>query len=144
MTTQFRDTQFGHLVRFLSGNKLFRYPDEIDPSLWKQSLQRDTNLTSTRSGAQSSGSEQSKDTNDLTNASTKDFDTQNIDSQDLSVNHVVEDGKDIYLVDWYGPDDPEPSAPVRSIRQTFLTQSSESPELAQQLEVAGRFSNLRP
>jgi DHA1 family multidrug resistance protein-like MFS transporter len=29
MATQFRDTHFGHLVRFLSGNKLFQYPDEI-------------------------------------------------------------------------------------------------------------------
>ncbi len=131
MTTQLRDTQFGHLLRFLSGNKLFRYPDEIDPSLWKKSLQRDTTSTSTRSGKQ-------------TNASAQDLDTQNGDLQDRSGTHVVEDGKDIYLVDWYGPDDPEVSAPVGSMRQAFLTQISESPELAQQLEVAGRFSNVPP
>jgi DHA1 family multidrug resistance protein-like MFS transporter len=144
MTTQFRDTQFGHLVRFLSGNKLFRYPDENDPSLWKRSLQRDTTSASTQSGEQSNSLEKSKDPNDSINASATDFDTQGVDLQGLSVNHVVEDGKDIYLVDWYGPDDPEVSAPLGSMRQIFLTQTSESPELAQQLEVAGRFSNLLP
>ena len=131
MTTQLRETQFGHLVRFLSGHKLFRYPDEIDPSLWKNSLQRDTTSTSTWSGEQ-------------TNASTKECDTQDGGLQDRSGSHVVEDGKDIYLVDWYGPDDPEVSAPMGSMRQAFLTQNPESPELAQQLEVAGRFSSVPP
>ena len=131
MTTQLRDTQFGHLLRFLSGNKLFRYPDEIDPSLWKKSLQRDTTSPSTPSGEQ-------------TNASAQDFNKQDGDLQDRSGNHVVEDGKDTYLVDWYGPDDPEVSAPIGSMRQVFLTQTSESPELAQQLEVAGPFSNVHP
>jgi hypothetical protein len=28
MATQLRDTHFGHLVRYLSGKKLFLYPDE--------------------------------------------------------------------------------------------------------------------
>lgn len=116
MTTQFRNTQFGHLVRFLSGNKLFRCPDEIDPSLWKKSLQRDATSISTRSGKQSGGSEKSKDPNDSTHASTKGFDAQDVNLQDQSV------GKDIYLVDWYGPDDPEVSAPIGSMRQIFLTQ----------------------
>ncbi|KAF4622684.1 hypothetical protein G7Y89_g14345 [Cudoniella acicularis] len=68
MTTQFRDTKFGHLARFLSRNKLFQYPDEIDPSLWKMPLQQ---------------------------------------NKASAITGVVEDGKDIYLVDWYGPDDPE-------------------------------------
>ncbi|KAL9610745.1 MAG: hypothetical protein Q9167_004564 [Letrouitia subvulpina] len=94
MTTQFRDTQFGHLVRFLSGHKLFRYPDEIDPSLWKKSLQQDTSSTSSRSP-------------ERPNASEKESDTPDGDLRDLNTKHVVEDGKDIHLVDWYGPDDPE-------------------------------------
>lgn len=100
MTTQFRDTQFGHLVRFLSGNKLFRYPDEIDPSLWKRSLQQDTSSTSTQS-------------QERPNPSEKDSDTQDGDFRDLNSKHVVEDGKDIHLVDWYGPDDPEVSTAPR-------------------------------
>ncbi|OCK74224.1 MFS general substrate transporter [Lepidopterella palustris CBS 459.81] len=94
MATQFRDTQFGHLIRSVSGNKLFRYPDEIDPSLWKKSHQRDKSSTCARSEEQ-------------TNASSKDFDARDTDLEDVSVNDAVEDGNDIYLIDWYGPDDPE-------------------------------------
>lgn len=88
MATQIRDTEFGHLIRFVSGNKLFQYPDEIDPSLWKQSTQRNTSSTPTPSG------EQVKD-------------TQGVGLQEIGANNVVENDRDIYLVDWYGPDDPE-------------------------------------
>lgn len=31
MATQFRDTQCGHLIRFLTGDKMLQHPDEIDP-----------------------------------------------------------------------------------------------------------------
>ncbi|KAI2623985.1 benomyl/methotrexate resistance protein [Hypomontagnella submonticulosa] len=87
MATQIRDTEFGHLVRLLS-QRLLRYPDEIDPSLWKRFLQRNTDSTSTPSGERVN-------------------DGQGIDLQDLSPNPVVDDGQDVCLVDWYGPDDPE-------------------------------------
>jgi DHA1 family multidrug resistance protein-like MFS transporter len=108
MTTQFRDTQFGHLVRLASGNKLFLYPDEIDPSLWKRSVQRSKNPLPALSGDQHSGLEKPQDTSDSTNASAKDFDTQND-----ALNHTIEIGEGIYLVDWYGPDDPEVFALIR-------------------------------
>jgi len=81
MTSQFRDTQFGQVVRFLSGEKLLRYPDENDPSLWKQSLRRD-----------------------------KPHIKDDVDLQDKNINQALENGNDIYLIDWYGPDDPEVSA----------------------------------
>lgn len=103
MTTQLRDTQFGHLLRSLSGNKLFRYPDEIDPSLWKEFLRRDTTSTPTR---------------EQTNTSVQDSKTQDGDLQDRNENDIVENGKDIYLVAWYGPDDPEVSATIGSKRMT--------------------------
>ncbi|KIX01487.1 uncharacterized protein Z518_09213 [Rhinocladiella mackenziei CBS 650.93] len=102
MTTQFRDTQFGHLVRLVSDNKLFPYPDEIDPSLWKKSVQRCATSSSPRSGDQHGGSEKLRNTNNSTDASVKDLDPRNDD-----LNRAVERGKDVYLVDWYGPDDPE-------------------------------------
>lgn len=34
-----RDTVFGQLVRLISRNKLLRYPDELDHSLWRQFIQ---------------------------------------------------------------------------------------------------------
>ncbi|KAL7946824.1 MFS general substrate transporter [Trichoderma barbatum] len=42
MTFQFYTTTFGQLVRFFSGNKIFQYPNEIDPLLWKKFLHQET------------------------------------------------------------------------------------------------------
>lgn len=121
MTSQFRDTQFGHLMRFLSGDKLFRYPDEVDPLRWKSAVERDTTSASTWLRKQNTGSEKSENLNDAANTSARDFKTQDVDSVEPSINHVVEDGKDAYLVDWYGPDDPEVPNAIESPPETFLT-----------------------
>ncbi|KAI0851712.1 benomyl/methotrexate resistance protein [Daldinia vernicosa] len=88
MATQIRDTQFGHLVRFLSRNKLFRYPDEVDSSLWKRPLQCDANQTSVSPAEQAS-------------------DTKGLDQQSPSTANVGENDGEFNLIDWYGPDDPE-------------------------------------
>ncbi|KAI2626549.1 benomyl/methotrexate resistance protein [Hypoxylon sp. NC1633] len=84
MSTQVRDTEFGHLVRLLSGKKLLRYPDEVDPSLWKKFLQRETGPSG-------------KQVNE----------GQSVGLQELSTDQVLGDSRSVYLVDWYGPDDPE-------------------------------------
>lgn len=97
MTTLFRDTQFGHVVRFLSGNKLFRYPDESNHSLWEKFSQRESS---------SPGEHGEKiETIDLATTSAP----QDLELLDRSVNHIVTGGKDIFLVDWYDADDPEVS-----------------------------------
>ena len=120
MTARFRDTAFGLIVRFLSGNKFFRYPDEIDLSLWEKSLPRGSPSTSSPSQEQAEA-----------DPSTKESDTQDLDSRHRSANHVVEDGQDVCLVDWYGPDDPEVSAPnwFHATKTTFLTQESRIPKI---------------
>ncbi|KAI6091792.1 benomyl/methotrexate resistance protein [Hypoxylon rubiginosum] len=87
MATQVRDTVFGHIARIVTSNKTFQYPDEVDPSLWKKALQTNTSSTPTP-------------------PSDKANEPQGVKLQDLSPDHV-EDGRDIYLVDWYGSDDPE-------------------------------------
>ncbi|KAL9080494.1 MAG: hypothetical protein Q9157_000728 [Trypethelium eluteriae] len=87
---QLQTTIFGQLVRLLSGNKLFQYPDEIDPSLWKKSVHQDIGSTSTP-------------TEEEANGFAKESETQGAASQ----RHVTEDGQEIQLVDWYSPDDPE-------------------------------------
>ena len=113
MTTQFRNTQFGHLVRFLSGDKLFRYPDEIDPSLWWKSVRRDTRSTLPPSGEQSSISEKRSDADDSNDDSSTQLEAQEGDEQNQSTNDVSQHSKDVFLVDWYSPTDPEvPSLPL--------------------------------
>ena len=102
MAFQFHTTTFGLLMRLLSGNKIFQYPDEIDPLLWKKFLRQDT----------------SEHANDSGGGSSKNEADENSALQDT----VVHDGdNEILLVEWYGPDDPEvrqpPLAPIIFICQ---------------------------
>ncbi|KAE8452318.1 hypothetical protein EG329_001018 [Mollisiaceae sp. DMI_Dod_QoI] len=46
MQTLFRDTIFGQFLRLISSNKLLKYPDELDPALWKQLLPDDGDSSS--------------------------------------------------------------------------------------------------
>lgn len=126
MALQFHTTIFGQLVRLLSGSKLFRYPDEIDPSIWNKSVQRDASPPSTSPGEQAESSKES-------------------DTPDVALqNHAVEDGRDTLLVSWYGPDDPEVCTPDDSTDFKSLTQITESPELACRVKGRDRFPNVYP
>jgi DHA1 family multidrug resistance protein-like MFS transporter len=46
MNDHFHDTVFGQVVRFLSRNRILKFPNELDPTLWKQCVQRDTTAAS--------------------------------------------------------------------------------------------------
>lgn len=111
MATQVRDTVFGHIARIVTSNKTFQYPDEVDPSLWKKALQTNTSSTPTP-------------------PSDKANEPQGVKLQDLSPDHV-EDGRDIYLVDWYGSDDPEVCSPIDSVTcsKILLLHNTEPTEL---------------
>ncbi|KAL5095320.1 hypothetical protein Trisim1_000096 [Trichoderma cf. simile WF8] len=88
MAFQFHTTTFGLLMRLISGNKIFQYPDEIDPLLWKKFLRQDTSEHANDSGRGSSKNE--------------------ADEHSALQNTVIHDGNnEILLVEWYGPDDPE-------------------------------------
>jgi DHA1 family multidrug resistance protein-like MFS transporter len=49
MNDRFRDTVFGQVVCLLSRNRLLKFPDELDPTLWKQYVQRDATAASSSS-----------------------------------------------------------------------------------------------
>ncbi|KAG8169828.1 hypothetical protein KVR01_000573 [Diaporthe batatas] len=89
MATQIRDTAFGQLVRRLSNNRWLRYPDEVDPTLWEKHL-RDREFTRDE---KPNGTDASSPRPERSIAG--------------DVTRSVEDGQDVFLVDWYGPDDPE-------------------------------------
>ncbi|KAM0523086.1 hypothetical protein ACHAPE_001578, partial [Trichoderma viride] len=88
MAFQFHTTTFGQLVRLLSGNKVFQYPDEIDPFLWKRFLHQDASEHMNGPGQSPSKNEATED--------------------GVLENNILHDGEqEILLVEWYGPDDPE-------------------------------------
>lgn len=88
MSFQFHTTTFGQLVRLLSGNRVFQYPDEIEPLLWKRFLRQDAL--------------------EYTNDSGREPNKNEIAEDGIPQNTVFyDDNQEILLVDWYGPDDPE-------------------------------------
>jgi MFS transporter, DHA1 family, multidrug resistance protein len=92
MATQFRTTPCGMLLRLLSGHKLLRYPDEIDPTLANQFAYR----------------------HEEPNPRKADSEMHQIGPADMSENQTPEKKKTnvdsaVNVVDWYGPADPEVS-----------------------------------
>ena len=99
-----RDTQLGHLVRFLTGNRLLQYPDEIDPSIWKSASRHGNVSVARRTQEGNSDSEKFTEIIPPFVASNGSHGVQDVDVDGL---RAVEAGKDVCLVDWYGPGDPE-------------------------------------
>ncbi|KAK7937278.1 uncharacterized protein PG986_014146 [Apiospora aurea] len=79
MAFHFQSTIFGQLVRLVSRGRLFQYPDENNPSLWKGAAQKD----------------------DAAPVHAK------TEGRLESTSHAVDGHGSILIVGWYGPDDPE-------------------------------------
>lgn len=82
MAVQLRETQFGGLLRLLSGKRLLQYPDELDPNLaitfQRNSIDPEIDLKA---------SEQNE--------------------EPVKGNEASQGRSEVYLVGWYGPNDPE-------------------------------------
>ncbi|KAI9746350.1 MAG: hypothetical protein M1818_000062 [Claussenomyces sp. TS43310] len=107
MQDNVRDTVFGHFVRLISDNRLLKFPDEVDSSLWKRCLQEATNDDAEKEQNPSSSGTTSMD-----------------DSEKPNVNQVHPNGdkrEDVYLVDWYGPEDPENPQNWSNSRKLLVT-----------------------
>jgi DHA1 family multidrug resistance protein-like MFS transporter len=110
-----RDSPFGHVVRLVTGQKFFAYPEERDPSLLKQFLNHE------KSGfAAYHGRTQAPDDEDEAHRVRQSMVPNGDDSDrssrtrvDADVNEPsgvrvdTEKGKDVHVVDWYGDDDPQ-------------------------------------
>jgi DHA1 family multidrug resistance protein-like MFS transporter len=81
MSIQLRTTLFGQITRLISRGKLFRYPEDLNSSPWRHSIQHDTTAATNSTEIE-----------------------HNAHGDTLK---QVENGSDINLVDWYSPEDPE-------------------------------------
>ncbi|KAK8075988.1 MFS general substrate transporter [Apiospora phragmitis] len=89
MAFHLQSTIFGQLVRLVSRGKLFQYPDERDPSLWKGAVQRDD---------EAPGDKGNEGRSLATPAPSPNY--QGSTPHPLS-------GHNVLVVGWYGPKDPE-------------------------------------
>lgn len=121
MDDHFRDTVFGQVVRLLSRNRLLKFPDELDPNLWKQCVKQGHSTASSTSGehddglpgsttdhtaaddVSDGGGKGQKQGTGMTSARGSGNKQQAIHVGNPS--HEKTAG--VHLVDWYGPDDRE-------------------------------------
>ena len=109
MKLHLQSTIFGQLVRMVSRNRKLRYPDEIDPSLWKVALQRDPS----QEPHQSQQSCERQHPDGQTDESEKGMKTYGAQSGDIERSGQLisptANPSDVVVVGWYGPDDSEAS-----------------------------------
>ncbi|KAI1202124.1 major facilitator superfamily domain-containing protein [Nemania serpens] len=120
MATQFRDTACGQLIRLLSRKKLLRYPDEVDPALWKIFTHQQSSTeelvgssddvaVEAAPPAQRGGDDPEKnaDYGRRSSAQVKTDEASHDPLKGTLSSQRADDGQDFYIVDWYGPGDPE-------------------------------------
>jgi DHA1 family multidrug resistance protein-like MFS transporter len=120
-----RDTAFGQIVRLITRNRVFQYPEEQDPEYWKKYLNEEKSGYIAHHGHTEPPEDDSQET--LQNARgvrTRDEHPQERgDSRDSTQTDTTftdgtyneasgvridqEKGRDKNVIDWYGPNDPE-------------------------------------
>lgn len=58
-----RDSPFGHIVRLVTRNKVFQYPEERDPELWKKYVHEEKSGYMAHHGTAEAPEEESQDLN---------------------------------------------------------------------------------
>lgn len=146
-----RDSIFGKCVRFVTRQKYFQYPEESDSSIWKQYIDPDKSgnqALRTSSLPTQSGTDRGESDDERKNSTDPEKPRDGSDSESPAPaggnqdNAAAENGRDLQMVDWYGPDDPDVSHLIqRYLRQT-LTLLAEPAELVHVQEVLCHFHTL--
>lgn len=104
-----QSTIFGQLLRWISRKGIYKYPDEIDPSLWKSAVHE----VASQEFQQSQQLQEPEHTNGHTDESETGIQkdgTGNRDAEKNAISMPPRDGSQhVLVVGWYGPDDPEAS-----------------------------------
>jgi len=122
-----RDSPFGHVVRLVTRNKCFQYPEEKDPSLWKKYVNQEKSGYVAHHGNTSPPEEESgelrrargmREREGSESEQTEVGDEYNYAS---GVRVDQEKGKDHHVVDWDGPDDPQNPRNWSRAKRFFVT-----------------------
>jgi DHA1 family multidrug resistance protein-like MFS transporter len=106
-----RDSPFGHIVRLVTRNKVFQYPEERDPSLWKKYVSQEKSGYMAHHGSAEAPEEESEELNNARGIRERDSDeaTQVGDDRNEASGVKIdpEKGRDKHVIDWFGEDDPQ-------------------------------------
>lgn len=114
MSDLLRDTVFGQLIRLLFGNRIHKFPDEVDPNLWKQCLREEGVEASSISGHINDLKSFTGSRVEARNAAKREQQGNSVDpafgNGPISLERGIEGNEkpdSVLLVDWYGSDDKE-------------------------------------
>lgn len=120
MSFHSQTTTFSRLVRAISRGTMLRYPDKVDPSLWKVAIGRyisDGRLSYAQATSQNGSA--STDRECAEGVPGKESSASEMDGRVWRQEKSESDRSETVVVDWYGSDDPEVSE-----RFLYSTQSS--------------------
>ncbi|KAI9148199.1 Caffeine resistance protein [Paramyrothecium foliicola] len=128
-----RDTIFSHTLRVLTGGRIFKYPEEEDPSIWEKYVHTEKSAHMARHGQVHPPSHDASNDDDpqrhdgrqrsrspsQTDVNGREDERPINEASGQRIN--AEKGKDIFVVDWYGPDDPENPRNWSRVKRGFVT-----------------------
>jgi hypothetical protein len=147
-----RDSPFGHIVRLITRNKVFQYPEERDPSLWKKYVSQEKSGYMAHHGSAEAPEEYSDELRNARGIRERESDEDTQVGDDVNEASGVrvdpEKGKDKHVVDWYGPEDPAVRYHHDLPRSRDESQADnsdiESPQLVALEKVLRHLRNLLP
>ncbi|KAK3943234.1 putative caffeine resistance protein 5 [Diplogelasinospora grovesii] len=133
-----RESFFGRCVRLITRNRVFKYREEKDPLLWKRFVHieksRNLALHGQTQAPSNAGAHHQEDASRPATATAAGSADDSSASSITQVDHTQraldfgferkidpEKGKDYFLVDWFGPDDPENPQNWSSFKKSFVT-----------------------
>ncbi|THY42291.1 putative caffeine resistance protein 5 [Aureobasidium pullulans] len=131
MSDLFRDAPVGQMIRWMTKNKYLQYPEEKDTSIYGKFINREKSGNMARYGQPNPPEDEEKEEKQDDN---QDHPRHNSESSDpklrgegTTVNSASgiavdpEKGKDVNLVDWWGPNDPECPTNWNQGKKFFVT-----------------------
>lgn len=119
-----RDSIFGHCLRLITRGKVFQYPEEVDPSIWKKYVHAEKSANIAKHGQTAApvpssqgnlGQNRQQSACQSGHSSATEVDHDALVSGEPSRHVDPEKGRDQYIVDWYGPSDPEVSSSTSTV-----------------------------
>jgi hypothetical protein len=110
-----RDSPFGHIVRLVTRQKYFQYPEEKDPKLWKKYVHEEKSAYMAHHGTAEPPEEETDELKDLRGVRSREQGYGSNSERTLGegVNEASgarvdpEKGKDKHVISWFGDEDPQ-------------------------------------
>lgn len=125
MSDLFRDAPVGQMIRWVTKNRVLQYPEEKDPSIWEQYVNVDMSANMARHGQPTPPEDEVDDQSHPRHSSESSGRT--LQGEDVTINQASgkpvdpEKGKDITMIDWWGPTDPENPQNWSTAKKYFVT-----------------------